>query len=152
MTRSALALLALVLCAPSWGALYKWVDKNGVTHYEETPPAGIKARELEVQSSPPPGGDRNAPAAKDWQEQEREFQKRRLDQKQAEDTRAKKEAAEKEAKRADCLRAQRNLNVLNMARPVFSVNEKGERVYIEDSARQAAIEEARKAVSSSCSP
>lgn len=150
MIKSPLALLVLALCTPSWGALYKWVDDKGVTHYEETPPSGKKAQELRVESPPPSGGNTNAPANKDWQEQEREFLRRRLERKEAEEAR-NAEKMQAEAKREKCQRAQRRLYVLSLERPVYTVNEQGERVYWEDSARQAGIEDAKKAVAAFCS-
>lgn len=45
-----LALLVAVLVSAS--GLYKWVDEQGGVHYTDTPPANVKARELEP-SRPP---------------------------------------------------------------------------------------------------
>ena len=129
--------------------LYRWVDEKGVTHYSETPPPGRKAGK--VQAQPVPEGAK--PASKDWQDQEREFQRRRIGREEAED---KRQADEKQkriyaaARKANCIQAQQNLHALQSAVPVYAINEKGERVFVEDSARPVAIEAAKKNVEMYC--
>jgi hypothetical protein len=46
-------LLTLILCclgAPAQARIYKWVDDNGLTHYSETAPQGVKATVIRSKS------------------------------------------------------------------------------------------------------
>lgn len=51
---------------------------------------------------------------------------------------------------ANCNSARRNLGVLSEQRPVFSYDNKGNRVYVEDKDRASRIAEAQRAVAASC--
>ena len=45
MKRILIAAMMLALAAPAAAQqLYKWVDKDGKTHYSDTPPAGQEAK------------------------------------------------------------------------------------------------------------
>ena len=122
------ALAACALCAaPAQAALYKWVDEKGVTQYTETPPPEGKAsKKIEIAPSPPP-----RPASDDWRKRDQESKERHIkeDEQKARDT---QNAA---VRRDRCLRAQREIDTLRRAIPVYFVNEKGERVYVDDSER-----------------
>ena len=155
MSRYFLALLTFIWVVPTIAATYKWVDEKGVTHYSETPPPGRKAQEVQGQPTPPSGTQGAEPASDALQEQEREFQKRRIRREQADEAKRKQEADEKllaALKKKKCARAQRNLQVLKIERPVYSINEEGKRVFVDDSARPAAIEAAKKGIEMYCEP
>jgi len=115
--------------------LYKWVDEKGVTHYTQEPPPDGKATKIEPKV--------DAPAAKpesseSWREREVEFRRRRLEkERNDEKAQAGAEQAEKQ-RRARCLQAQEELHIMEPGHPVYRVNEKGERVYLEDAEREAA--------------
>ena len=53
-------------------------------------------------------------------------------------------------RRQQCTAAQRNLRVLSEQRPVYRINEKGEREFIEDADRPQAIERAKQGVETYC--
>lgn len=65
------AIVALALCASSAvAAPYKWVDKDGKTHYsDQPPPAGVKSEKVELKPltevtiEPVPRSDSSAPTA-----------------------------------------------------------------------------------------
>jgi hypothetical protein len=122
------AIAACALCAASAQAvLYKWVDEKGVTQYTETPPPeGKAAKKLEIAPSPSvaPGND-------DWRKRDQESKERHLkdDQQKAQD------AQSAAVRRSRCLKAQREIDVLNHGIPVYHVNERGERVYLDDGER-----------------
>ena len=126
----------LMGCAFVWAALgaataradfYKWVDEKGVTHYSESPPDTGQAKRVDIAPSPPSA---TRPPV-DWKAKEAEVRRQRLRKEQAD-----AQAGEVDAKRKDeCLEAQRRLDLLAKGRPLYRVNERGERVYMEDAQR-----------------
>jgi hypothetical protein len=138
-----LAVAACALCAaPAQAVLYKWVDEKGVTQYTETPPPeGKAAKKLEIAPSPPA-----PPANDDWRKREQESKERHLkeDQQKSQDT---QKAA---VRRERCLKAQREIDTLNRGIPVYYVNERGERVYLDDGARATQLSGWRKQAQESC--
>ncbi len=147
------ALLCLAVGAmPAAAQIYKWVDEKGRTHYSENPPPEGKASTKVAPPPPPPSGGsgsatRESPEA--WKEKDAEWRRRRLERGEAED-KARRRGEQEAARRRDaCRRAQRELHILQ-AGPVYSVNERGERVYLEDKDRPAAIAAARKLVDANC--
>ena len=55
-------------------------------------------------------------------------------------------------RREMCLDAQQTVRALGENRPVYWINQRGEREYIEDSARPAAMDRARQNVETYCMP
>ena len=141
-------LLAAALAAAPAHAIYKWVDEKGVTHFSETPPPdGRKASKVEPKVTPPSGP---AAAPADWKKREQESRKQRIEREQSDEaTRAKShnEAAERANR---CNRAKRDLEVLNLQVPVYSTNERGERVYVEDKDRESEKADARRLIAANC--
>jgi Domain of unknown function (DUF4124) len=130
--RAAFAVVLACGClSPAWAAMYKWVDEKGVTQYSETPPPGAKATRIEIAPSPPAAAPKD-----DWKQRELESRQRRL-QKDAEEQQDQARAAQR---RQRCLAAQREIDVLRSGRPVYQVNERGERVYLGDKERAREIE------------
>jgi len=74
-----------------------------------------------------------------------EFKKRAKTQQEAA-AKAEKEAARKE----DCLRAQRSLQAFDSGQRISTVDEKGERAFMDDSQRAVEADRARKAVAELC--
>ena len=140
-------LLCACLVAPCALAqqMYKWVDEKGVTHYSETPPPdGTKgASKIEVKTPTP---DR-APTD-NWREREAQSKERRAKQGVQDEQARMKE----ESQRANnCRRAQRQADTMTHPGGVYRLNEKGERVFMEDQERAAKLEEARQDVARYCS-
>lgn len=133
-----LAAAALAL-PPAAHAIYKWVDEKGVTHFSENPPPdGRKANKVDVKVTPPSGP---AKPAGDWKEREQRMRQQRIEKDQKSDY-EKGKAHNERAERANrCNFAKRQLQILALQRPVYSVNDRGEKVYVEDKDRAA--EEAR---------
>ena len=117
--------------------MYKWIDEKGRTVYSETPPPDGKGGKVEVK--PATGSSSSAPAT-DWVKKEQDSRKERILNEQQE--RQQKSQAEYQAavRKNNCLESQRQLNIVQSARPVFQVNEKGEKVYLEDRERQREID------------
>ncbi|MDD5330404.1 MAG: DUF4124 domain-containing protein [Sulfuricella sp.] len=148
-----LLVLSLLAVATMGATIYKWVDEKGVTHYSEAKPPKEKVQEIQVQPTPPAGTESGKPAAKSWQEQELEFLKRHTERQEAAKRQEEKgEAAKREAlvRKQRCILARQNLHTLQMERAVYSINEKGERVFLDDEARAAESQRMKKEIESFC--
>ena len=144
--------LALVPAAGAEGTIYKWKDKEGNVHYTDCPPPpGCEAATVAVKPVPS-------------EQQVRQAQER-LDKLLAEQGRSaagrEEERLEREgqqvaamqvavARKRACIAAQQNLHALLMNRPVYYINEKGERVFLDDAAHKAEIERQRQLVQDNC--
>jgi hypothetical protein len=151
MTPRILLASLLALALPASADMYKWVDEKGVTHYSESPPPeGTQSKKLDLPVTPP-----SAPAAKpqspeDWKAREAEFRRRQLQKENAEQAEKAQGERSAEVRKARCTEAQRRLDLLNAGRPLYRVNEKGERVYMEDPDRAAQTEKWRKEADQYC--
>jgi hypothetical protein len=124
--------------------MYKWVDEKGVTHYSETPPPdGTKgAAKIEVKTPTP-----DRPANDNWRERERQSREQRAKQGVADEQERKKEESQRDS---NCRRAQRQADVMSRPTGVYRLNDKGERVFLEDKERDAKLEEARQEIARYC--
>ncbi|TDV61935.1 DUF4124 domain-containing protein [Pseudomonas sp. LP_7_YM] len=117
--------------------IYKWVDAQGVTHFDAQPPAGQPAQELDTQKpvAPPPSAHSRPESA---QEQ--------LDV----DAKVRRQVAAQEAKRKDYCATQRtNLAQLqNNPRVRQEVN--GEFRRFTEPERQARIAQVKKSLDDTC--
>ena len=160
--KSRLALLScLVLwAAPSSAQMYKWVDERGVTHYSEKPPPGRKSQQIQSAPATPaapaePAAPQSANPAPTWSEQERDFRRRAIEREQAAEKQKKKENEERyraAIRREQCIEARGTVAALSENRPVYWINQKGEREYLEDSARPAAMQRAKQNIETYCKP
>jgi Domain of unknown function (DUF4124) len=125
-------LWALVI--PATAQVYKWVDERGVTHYGERPPQGGKAQEVE-QHLPNPGPAPGKADQPNWKEKDLEFRSRRIETEQAEAKRKQREDAQRQA----CNQARDQLGQMKLARRLYRLDDKGERVFQSDEERSASI-------------
>ncbi|MFJ5300830.1 DUF4124 domain-containing protein [Pseudomonas sp. NPDC088368] len=137
MILAATLTLAAGSTASQAAQIYKWVDAQGVTHFDAQPPVGQSAQELETQKAvtpPPPSPVGNQPS----QEQ------------QTVDAKVKKQIAAQEAKRKEYCETQRtNLAQLqNNPRVREEVN--GEFRRFTEEERQARIAEVKKSIDDTC--
>ena len=125
--------------------IYKWVDKDGVVQYTQTPPpSGITASEIK----PPPPPPDAAAAEKQLQQQQAELNKTREDRIKAGEEQQKEEqfAADKKQK---CEQAR--LRLRSMQRPrVNVVGKDGERRRLTEEEREAGIAKAREMIDKLC--
>ena len=113
---------------------------------ETPPPDNKKATKVDTGPAVTP-----APAAKDdWKQKETDSRRRNLDKQQTDEAARQKAVQDEQTQKGRCRLAQSDLNVLEQQVPLYKVNEKGERVYMEDKARPAAIARARKEVQTYC--
>ncbi len=146
---SAAAILALgcLVASGAWGGVYKWVDKQGRVHYGDSPPLDQPA---ETVRTPPPPSDEEVLRAQSRLDGivEREGAARAEAQQREQEAAA---GARDEAQRqARCLTARRDLHVLELERPVYRVDEKGNRVFLEDDQRAKELSRARQQVKDHC--
>lgn len=146
--RVAIVTLAVSLCAAAYAqTMYKWVDEKGVTHFSSEPPADGKAQKIEVKPQPPSSGSQPAPQRlEDVRKRALELREERLGKEKREDD--ARRAAEKN--NARCMRARDELQVLQRARRLYSLNERGERVYLDDKERTAEVEKLQRAIDTHC--
>jgi vacuolar-type H+-ATPase subunit H len=137
--------LTLVPAAGAEGTIYKWTDKEGNAHYTDCPPPpGCKAETVAAEPVPSEQQIRQARERRDklLSEQEQGAAGREQDRL----ARQGKQAAAMQvavARKRACASAQQNLHALLMNRPVYYINEKGERVFLDDAAHKAEIERQR---------
>lgn len=140
---SAAIWLMLCLALPASAQMYKWVDENGKVQYSDKPPSSNVKTEKLRDSGPPPGattasdaksGATNSAAKagpKTAAEQEQAFRKRQLDAAKSRDEESQKQAEARE-KAENCKRAKAALASLQIGGRQMRINEKGERVFLDD--------------------
>jgi hypothetical protein len=147
LIRAAFAACAALALLPAH-AIYKWVDEKGVTHFSENPPPdGRKATRIEPRVTPPSS---DVQPREDWKQRELQLRKQRIERDQKDERRKAVEHNRAAERKNRCAYAQRQLYVVSAQRPVYSVNEKGERVYLEDKDRAAEAAGWRKEVETYC--
>ena len=142
----AVVLGTLGAAVPAWGALYKWTDANGRVVYSDQPPPGnVKVDRI---AGPPPPANPNA--AKELAGKEAESKKLQLEAA----ANAKKEGQQRAdvEKRADvCRDARAELTRLAADQVLlYSVNEKGETVFMNDADRRRRSESLDTFLKSNC--
>jgi hypothetical protein len=138
--------VALALLAGAAGAegVYKWVDAQGRTHFGGTPPPGQKTEKLNSQTATPEAAP--AQGNRSWQEQLDLSNQRRQQTREKEQASARTEQENQER----CLAARRSLDSLQGGGARYRINEQGERDYLDDGQRQAALDSASQRVATYC--
>jgi hypothetical protein len=157
MTRApliALAIASSLLAQVAFAQAYQWKDSSGRTIISDTPPPATARDKKTVGTSPPPAigsGGAAAPAdgPKTTAEKDMEFKKRQQEARDKSDKEAK-EAAAAQQKRENCDRARSQLAALESGRRMVVPDGKGGEVFLEDDARNAEMERARKIIADSC--
>lgn len=133
-----MAALSVAASASQAAPIYKWVDAQGVTHFDAQPPAGQPAQEINVQQPPPPSAP-PAPSSVNGDAQQRSI-----------DAKVKSQIREQEAKRAaNCEVMRTNLAQLQNNPRVREETENGMRRLTEED-RKARIEETQMAIDDHC--
>ena len=146
MRRHALFLFCASLV--SLGALsqsmYKWVDEKGVTHFSETPPPdGAKgATKIEVKTPQP-----ERPPVDNWKQ--RDIESRQLRAKQG--VEEEKARQQEEAQRPKlCSNAKSRYDQLTSPKNLYRLDNKGERVFMEEKERAAELASAKEDMARYC--
>jgi hypothetical protein len=134
------AMITLALSATSQAAqIYKWVDDQGVTHFDAQPPAGRQTQQIDIQKPPAPSAPNPSKPVIDGQAEQR-----------AVDTEVKKKIAQEQNKRTeDCKILRTNLAQLQNNPRVREQVEGGLKRLTEEE-RQGRITETQKAIEDYC--
>jgi hypothetical protein len=162
MRKLLLFLAALAFAGTAAAQQFKWVDKDGKVRYGDTPPPGVKATPLGAPATgrapapAPAPADAAAKDAKDAKkgpltpaEQEAEFRRRQQQAAKDADKQAKLQE-DARGRKENCTNAQAQLRQLESGERVSRLDEKGERVFVDDEQRKADTARARKLVSEWC--
>ncbi|MBI3935768.1 MAG: DUF4124 domain-containing protein [Betaproteobacteria bacterium] len=153
-TRYTVGLFLLALAGSAPAQLLKCVSKDGRVEYASVCPPGTTQERRLAAPRPAPAG----PAAKNAKgtgqktlaEREAEFRKRQIEQQEA-STKQQKEAQEAQERKRNCENAAAYLKSLETGQRIARTDPKtGERVFLEDSERQSAIADARRAADNWC--
>ena len=155
MNTLAHALAFVLAVAPNLvtaGQVYRWVDADGSVQYSERPPAGVRAEPIPLHYAPASRdqgaeelkrlrersglGGAAAPAATPTQGQPTAEQRAEQDRQRAE----------------NCRTAQENLRVLETAQRVMAKDAQGNDVRLDDTQKQARLEETRRQIEKFCGP
>ena len=159
--------LAFGLLGPAW-AQWQWTDASGRKVFSDTaPPADVPERNILRRPGEKPALPANKPAADAIQANtaedaaakaalEKKAAALEAQKKQAEEAEKAKEKAQAQkaaaAKADNCQRAQRNLASLGTGRMLSTVNEKGERVIMNEDTRNAEKARLQQIIQQSCTP
>ena len=134
-------LLTLLIGLSPWcsaAQIYKWVDAQGVTHFDAQPPQGQPATTVQTPSSPAPKAAPLPGGAV-------------LGDQKAIDAKVKKQVAEQQAQlEAFCEQARTNLAQLQN-NPRLREEVEGDLRRLDDTQRQERIVEAKKQIAENCS-
>jgi len=143
----------LVAATAAHAGITQWVDAEGKVHFSDqpAPPTAKSKKTLDIKARQ--GASMAAPddknGAKSLAERELESRKRRVE---AEEAAAKqvKDQAEAKQRKENCAQARNQLRALQDGQRISRYNEQGERVFLDDSDRPKAIQDAQQAVDSWC--
>ncbi|MDD5058316.1 MAG: DUF4124 domain-containing protein [Sideroxydans sp.] len=145
---SVIALFAFSLTAHA--GLNKWVDADGKVHYSDAPPPeNVKAESVRNIAGK---GQTEAPATfspKSIAEREAELKKSKQTKEEAAAKKAQQDA-EVAVKKQNCTASQQNLRLLEEGMRIVTYDEKGEKTYLDDAAREQQINEVRKNIRTYC--
>jgi hypothetical protein len=111
------------------------------------PPPSEPAEPETNSNRPKRAGTQNSSGSENsWQAREIESQRRRME----EETRAENQKTQDFNRMQRCNYARSQLNIIQMQRPVYSLNNKGERVYVEDDDRANQITRQKRQVTEAC--
>ncbi|MBC3777838.1 DUF4124 domain-containing protein [Pseudomonas sp. SWRI99] len=134
-------LLTLLVCLSPWcsaAQIYKWVDAQGVTHFDAQPPQGQPSTTVQTPSSPAP---KPAPMSGGGV----------IGNQKTIDDKVKKQVAEQQAQlKAFCEQARTNLAQLQN-NPRLREEVEGDLRRLDDAQRQERIVEAKKQIAENCS-
>ena len=141
--RALLHFLFFVAAAlPAFAQVYKWVDERGVTHYGERPPQGSKASEVPNRLASPAAGGAGAEGSNPKDPGPEQGPARPKDQDsrlapgkgQAPGKGPSPQEAEATKRQQRCDQQRALLERLKQSPPSYTLNEKGERIPLDNSA------------------
>ena len=156
LSRPLLACLcSACLVTPALADVYKWVDKQGQTHYSDLPPQDGSKAAVRLNGAPPgteakapvPEAGAAAPAttSPSGDPKTAALRGKMIGVEQVDNS------PEAQRIRADnCQKMKSELAVMSSDNRVFTLDAKGERQYVDDATRSARVGELRQQIGSSC--
>jgi Skp family chaperone for outer membrane proteins len=164
-----LALLSVFAAVPAF-AQWKWVDASGKVQYSDRPPpAGTPDKDIlqrpynasrqpivvtTIEAAASAAAARAASAAPASSAPNRAEQEQSSRQKLEREQQVAKQKEEErrlaDQRRDNCARAQENLRTLQATSRLVRANEKGEKIFLDESQRDAEMQRARQLISSEC--
>ncbi|MDO9283405.1 MAG: DUF4124 domain-containing protein [Aquabacterium sp.] len=154
--------VVLALCCGAAAAQYKWKDSRGQLHAsDQPPPREIPDKDVlqrpaprsQAAPVPPAAAAASAPASAAISRPpvDPELQQRRARAEQEAKARAKADEDRLALQRAEnCQRARQQLATLDSGTRLVRVNDKGERVALDDATRASEMAQARNVIASEC--
>jgi len=112
-------------------ALYKWTDASGRIVYSDQPPPGDTKSEV-LRAAPAPA---NPNAVRDLATKDAELRQRQA-QRGEQEKKSDKTRADAARKEDACAQIRGQIKAYQSDTPIYRLNEKGDRVYVDDAARQ----------------
>lgn len=164
MIRPAVALLAGLLALPALADIYSWVDKNGVVHYADLPPATGEVKVIQTTRRKPPdtGGvpqpteDGDSAASEDNQDPTQKAARDKAARERAARQAVAQEKAEQAAQRDKaererfCTQAIGQRAGLRSGQRIVRFNAAGEREVLSEQARAEEIERLERQIRENC--
>lgn len=150
--KNALAIFLTLASFSTLADVHRWVDANGKVHYsDEAPSEDVNSKTIRTKhsdSTPEPAAS-GTPPAKTIYEQAADINKANKEKEEAAKKAAQKEE-EAKIKQKNCEQSRSQLLSLQNSPRIATYNESGERVIMDDGARQQSIKDAQDAVSKYC--
>src|SRR5688500_535939 len=131
MGKVALGMFLALVSTAAAAQMYKCVDARGVVQYSDKPSPGCNGGPVDIQPIPSLSGQGTTPAPSASQ-QDTDFKRRQIE-------RERQESNEKAAQMERCSRVRQELAWLSAATRVSRINDAGERVYMDDAARESRL-------------
>lgn len=154
MNKLVIHFLLIIACSYSTNVyaaqVYKWIDDNGQVHYGSKPPTK-NAKKMNIKDRYIDSGTANRPASA---QQRAEEQRRFVDALTAEEEALKAEKQKQDEKEnlrfQRCIAARDQLKNMQEAGALYDLDDKGNRVILNNQQHQQAMKLARKRVSQWC--
>ena len=131
MGKVALGVFLALVSSAAAAQMYKCVDQRGVVQYSDKPSPGCKGGPVDIQPIPSLSGHGTTPPPSASQ-QDTDFKRRQIE-------RERQESNEKAAQMERCSRVRQELAWLSASTRVSRINDAGERIYMDDAAREARL-------------
>ena len=142
--RASVVLAVWLAAALVHAQMFKCVDERGVTHYTDKPRPGCKGGEVDIRGQPPISG--KVTPREDLSSEEREFRRRQIQRERGEE-RDKQQAAARERR---CASMHAEVQRLQTARRVATVDAKGQRTFLDDAAREQRVQQLQAEIERQC--
>lgn len=141
-TKASIAALCLTVPVLALAGPYKCTGADGKVSFQDQPcQAGTTGGEIVIKAPQPADGVRPAP---------RPYSRPAADTAARDAAAARNDQIEAQNRASRCNVARQNLGRLKEQRPVFRYDNKGERQYLDDAARQSGITAAERSVAENC--